>query len=144
MTEGTIYAKKQQLSFTRILCTSTTQSSSSCKAAADQTFQDRLQALKTIKTIWAICSFRLKGWITPAPGCSPPPLQAGFWSTSKERGNSWNSFISIRACFAQTWTEVAPKGPTHTFILLLWEVRFYLFIFLPRQLTQPPSVNEVQ
>lgn len=130
MTEGTADAEKQPHSFTRLLCTSSTHSSSSsCKVAADQTFLDRFQTPKTIKAIWAICSLRVRGWITPAPGCPPPPFQADSSSTSKERGNSWNSFISIRACFAQIWTEASPKGPTHAFILLLWEVQFYLFSF---------------
>lgn len=128
-TEGITDAEKQLHSFT-LLCTSSLQSPSpSWKVAADQTFLDGFQTLRTIKAIWAICRLTLRGWITPAPGCPPPPFQADSPSTSKERGNSWNSFISIRACFAQIWTEVAPKGPTHAFTLLLWEVQFYLFSF---------------
>lgn len=138
MTEGTIYAKKQQLNLTRNLCTSTTQSPSSWKVAADLTFQDTFQTLKQIKTTCAICSFRLRGWITAAPGCPPPPLQPGSSSTSKERGNSWNSFISIRTCFAHTWTEVAPNSCVHPTA----ERGPLLFICFPSLPAYPASFGE--
>lgn len=72
MTEGITDAEKHPHSSTRLLCTSSTQSSSSsCKAAADQTLLDRFQTLKTIKAIWAICTLRLRGWATPAPAALP-------------------------------------------------------------------------
>lgn len=84
MTEGITDAEKQPHSSTSFLCTNSTQSSSSCKVAADQTFLDIFQTLKPIKAIWAVCSFRLS-WITPASSCPPPPFQADSSSTRKRK-----------------------------------------------------------